>query len=339
MFFYCQSVSNNEFDSNAGLYYLTEAKLLLQNQNNTIQHHSHIIHEQSNLNTSELQNFKHKPRNNHGVHYQSLFYKDSSYETTKLGTLNDQINLKLDLTIKRKNVKALNKNENIQTNKRKINDHEDAEENLNVSSDSSHVNKIKDESDLTISEEDTTGDDAEEDDEMPFEEVGQKYLSRHSNIRRHTIGTGAENIITATSSNNNIIKSTEFSYMMNENHQSPCGYDEQEENEEDDEEEQPQQKRCTLAPNSPLANNKSILKEKKANSNKYLSAPNWSPNSVYHPQKKVQYHLSNGNSSNDNHHHNSHHTYHSHHHHHPTKHLKQHHLSYHCQKQQRNKNR
>ena len=55
----------------------------------------------------------------------------------------------------------------------------------------------------------------EDDDEMPIEELGREYLFRYNGIRRHTIGTNAED--NRMSSTKNIMKSTECLLMLNEN--------------------------------------------------------------------------------------------------------------------------
>jgi hypothetical protein len=308
---------------------------------------------------------KHKSsRNNHGVHFQSLFYKDPSFQPTKLSELNDQISLKLDLTTKRK---KSNKHEEAtciaeikasSTNKRKINESTNDNNNNNNNSNSNRTldfqEKLNEHSDikineLALSEEDTTGDD-EEDDEMPIEELGRNYLSRHSNIRRHTIGTDAENNTnTNINSVNNIIKSTEFFYLINggnvNNEQ-----DDNNDNDDENEEEQPKQKRLSPFNQSNFAlnyhaassfndvknlkdpnhsvsfqlNNNPLFKEENnrienaASSIKYLSTPNRSPQSQM--QKKVQYQLPVNHNS---HHHSKHHR----------------HSNYHGVKLQRNKNR
>jgi len=334
---------------------LTEAKLLALNQAKTSIHNNAVNYEQNNLTSSDMQTYnKHKSsRNNHGVHFQSLFYKDPSFQPTKLSELNDQISLKLDLTTKRK---KSNKHEEAtraaeikasSTNKRKINEStNDTNSNSNRTLDfqekSNEHGDIKI-NELALSEEDTTGDDGE-DDEMPIEELGQYYLNRHSNIRRHTIGTDAENNTnTNVNSVNNIIKSTEFFYLINGGNVNNEQDDNNSDNDDENEEEQPKQKRLSPFNQSNLAlnkntassfndvknlndpnqsvsfqlNNNPLFKEEISGS-KYLSTPNRSPQSQM--QKKVQYQLPVNHSS---HHHSKHHR----------------HSNYHGVKPQRNKNR
>ncbi len=288
-----------------------------------------------------MQTYKHKSsRNNHGVYAQSLFYKDPSFQATKLSTLNDQINLRLDLTIERK---KSNKHEDgseltSKTNKRKINEstNEAKGEQMNEQNDMK-INEI------TQSEEDTTGDD-EEDDEMPIEELGRNYLSRYNNLRRHTISNYAENINTNLNTVNHVIKSTEF-YMINGMNKES---NEKDYDDDENEEEQPKQKRLSSfnhsnfnlniassfsdvqnlnkSPNASfrLNNNESGIEI--SESNEYFSTTNWSPPSLSQPQKKCQYQLPVGHGS-----HNSHHNH--------NKHHRHHHSNYHGLKPQRNKNR
>ena len=289
-----------------------------------------------------MQTYKHKSsRNNHGVYAQSLFYKDPSFQATKLSTLNDQINFKLDLTIERKKP---HKHEDAseptsKTNKRKINE----------STNEAKCEQMNEQNDMKInettqSEEDTTGDD-EEDDEMPIEELGRNYLSRYNNLRRHTISNYAENNNTNLNSVNHVIKSTEFYYMINGMNKERS---EKDDDDDENEEEQPKQKRLSSFNHSNfnlnnassfsdvqhlnkspdvslrLNNNESGIEI--SESNKYLSTPNWSPPSLSQSQKKCQYQLPVG--------HGSHNTHHNH-----NKHHRHHHSNYHSLKPQRNKNR
>jgi serine/threonine protein kinase len=312
-----KSVGNNEFDSNAGLYYLTEAKFSALANNN---------YEQNKLNSADFPSYKHKSssRNNH--HYKSLFYKDPNFaKPNKLSALNDQINQKLDLTIshRKKIFSSLKKdNETSKTdnlpsshhfnhhhnnknnNKRKINDAAIIFDEDEIKDDIQLVSRSEEEEEEEAEEDEvvtTTGDEDEEDDEMPMEELGRNYLSRNSNIRRHTIGTDSEN----ENLNQNLPTTTNPNFLA-----------------------------FRLLYN----NNKSILngeqKIKHASSNNYilepnLSAPSIAANSqIMSTPKKVQYSLKSNSNSN------SHNLYEYHH----SKHHKQHHLNHHNLKPQR-KNR
>jgi hypothetical protein len=114
-------------------------------------------------------------------------------------------------------------------------------------------------------------DDEEDDDEMPIEELGREYLFRYSGIRRHTIGTNAEdNRISATK---DIMKSTECLLMLNENDSSCSSQLLQSDNATSDDLETSASSRQTLYLFNLLSNdmNSINLLESSSNSNKTSS--------------------------------------------------------------------
>ncbi len=220
-FIFLKSVVNNEFDSNAGIYYLIEAKNHQQNSA-TVSFTSTSTSANATLNNTALIN---QPP----AQTITTTSTTSNYETTQN---NDQNNNNINV-INQNVIKVNNnhKNPEIQINE-DCDVAIDQTNNNNLPSASSRVKRksavlfwFDDESSSTKNqiteskiqdgdvEKDDHNDD-DEDDEMPIEELGKDYLSRFNNIRRHTIATNADNDKLLNQSNE-IMKSTECLLKLN----------------------------------------------------------------------------------------------------------------------------